>query len=153
MKSVINYSILFLVLFPVLLFSETNSYKKNAIILGVLTGGGSLVGLEYERMIYGPLGITIGGGIIGIGAQVNLHFKPSVTSSGVSLVWWNQGIPGNTASQQILGLCFTARLWKWVHASLGFGYAYWQGAKMAAALKNTKFMLLYNIGVSFCFGK
>lgn len=82
---------------------------KQAITIGLLQGGGSLVGIDYEILISNNIGLQIGAGFIGFGASVNYHFKPQVNSSAISFGIWNQGLLGERLGQRILGITYLYR--------------------------------------------
>lgn len=131
--------------------------KKNALMVGVLQGGGALLGVDYERMIAGPLGVQVGAGMIGVGAAINYHFANTVNSPAISLVWWNQGELGSENSQQVVGLTYVFRAKGWLHGQLGLGYAYYQGDILVENYKKlmgkdpVQIMALYSIAAYFDF--
>ena len=56
----------------VYLFDE---YRRKAITVGILQGGGSLVGADFEWMFSDRWGLQVGAGLIGFGGAINYHFK------------------------------------------------------------------------------
>ena len=131
--------------------------KDNAIILGFLQGGGSLVGVDYERIVIGNLGFQIGAGLVGVGVALNYHFEPTVNSSAFSLFYMSQGMPFNLVSDQVTGVTFVFRGWNWLNAQIGLGYMTWMGDTMKAIMtlstgaEPPKLMLIYSIGAYFSF--
>lgn len=93
----------------------------NAISVGILNGGGSLIDADFEFLVTNKLGFQLGAGLIGFGGGINYHFKPSIRSSFLSLQYWNQGIGGNFA-QNLIGPNFVYRGQKWFTFQLGLGY-------------------------------
>ncbi|MBE0640433.1 MAG: hypothetical protein IH599_00250, partial [Bacteroidales bacterium] len=75
-------------------------YSSNAITLGILQGGGSLIGADIEFLLAGRLGIQAGAGLVGYGGGINYHLGPSIRSSFISLQYWNQGI-GDSFTQSV----------------------------------------------------
>ena len=70
---------------------KTTERFDHAITVGVLQGGGSLVGVDFEQLIGDKIGVQVGAGLVGFGAGVNYHFLPTSNSSAVSIQFWNQG--------------------------------------------------------------
>lgn len=66
--------------------------EKNCITLGILQGGGSLIGADFELLLTDQFGFQVGAGIVGFGGGLTYHFVPSIRSSFISLQYWNQGI-------------------------------------------------------------
>lgn len=96
--------------------------KKNSITLGFHQGGGSVIGLDYERLIKGGVGIQVGVGYLGYGCGLNLHFRNDIKSSFFSFQYWNQGI-GDKFKQNLAGFNFVYRSRKHFltgQAGLGF---------------------------------
>lgn len=83
--------------------------QRHAVTVGVLQGGGSLIGVDYELMVGDRIGIQAGAGLIGFGAGVNWHFHSTARSSAVSLQFWNQGVSGDNLSQRVIGLTYLYR--------------------------------------------
>lgn len=59
---------------------KIESYKKSALTIGVLNGGG-LIGAELETLLKGRFGAHVGFGFVGACAGLNYHLKPTTTSS------------------------------------------------------------------------
>ena len=130
--------------------------NKSALTIGILQGGGSLIGADFERLVYKNIGIQIGAGFIGVGAALNIHFSPTINSSFISLGYWGQGISG-TLSQLSAGPTFVYR-GDWFTAQIGIGYILSRGSELEQQLKETfntddlpKVMALYSIGIYFDF--
>ena len=136
---------------------NTKEADKNAVTIGVLQGGGSLIGVDYERLIAGPVGFQIGAGIIGLGTGINFHFRPTVRSSFVSLVLWNQGLFGERLTARVLGATYVYRGRKWFTAQIGAGYVLKRSESSEDYLRSvfgtepTSVILLYSIGGYFSF--
>jgi hypothetical protein len=94
---------------------------KNCITIGFLQGGGSLVGVDLEFKVYDRFGIQAGAGFVGFGGGLNLHFKPTLRSSFISLQYWHQGT-GYTYAQSLLGPSLVYRARKLLSAQLGLGF-------------------------------
>lgn len=88
--------------------SPNEHEEKGAVTIGFLQGGGSLVGIDFEFLISDDIGLQFGGGFIGYGAGVNIHFKKSVRSSFISLLFSNQGY-GESFAQNSFGPAFVYR--------------------------------------------
>lgn len=130
--------------------------NKSSLTIGFLQGGGSLVGIDFERLIYNKIGIQFGAGFLGIGAALNFHFSPTINSSFISLGYFGQGITGNL-SQTSIGPTFVYR-GDLFTAQLGIGYVVSRGKTMEEELKKRTgvselpaFMMLYSIGIYFAF--
>lgn len=66
-------------------------YKKNALTIGLLNGGG-LIGAEIETLLKGRLGAHLGFGFVGACAGLDFHLKPTTTSSAFVLELRAQGV-------------------------------------------------------------
>lgn len=96
-------------------------YEPTACVTaGILQGGGSLIGADLEVLLSSHIGAQIGAGIIGFGGGLNIHFKPSIRSSFISIQYWNQGI-GNSFTQSLVGPAFVFRGDKWFTFQIGLG--------------------------------
>ena len=87
MKKII---ILIMICFSTNLFSQTEQIKeevnmRKSVTIGVMQGGGSLIGADFEFLLTDYFGFQVGAGIIGYGAGLNYHFKPSIRSSFISI--------------------------------------------------------------------
>lgn len=132
---------------------EANVYK-NSVTIGLLQGGGSLVGIDYERMVSKNVGLQIGAGYLGFGAGINFHLKPTVQSSAISIAFWNQGLTGSNLGQRVIGSTYLFRSKVGFTAQLGLGYVLELGQRMKDyyADKNVKapnVILLYSLGWYF----
>lgn len=119
--------------------------KRNAITLGILQGGGSMVGADFEFLVSNQVGIQIGAGIVGFGGGINYHLQPSIRSSFISLQYWNQGI-GDSFTQNVIGPNFVYRGKKWFTCQLGFGAPLKRGPALPASFEQPVIMLMYSIG-------
>ncbi len=127
----------------------------HAITVGVLQGGGSLVGVDFEQLIGSKIGVQVGAGLIGFGAGVNYHFQPTSTSSGISLQFWNQGSGGDKLSQRVVGITYLYRSEGGFTAQLGLGSVVTRGKIMDDYYKDKGItnpptvILMYSIGWYF----
>jgi len=124
------------------------SNAKTAINLGVLMGGGSLVGCDFEVMPLPRIGIQAGIGISSFGASINYHLKPQINSSFISLQYWKQGFGANFYGSYI-GPMFVFRAKKIFQAGIGLGYILNKGTNWPEKSKDLSVLTLYNIGVYF----
>lgn len=124
------------------------SSSKTAVDFGVLMGGGSLVGADFEVMPFSRLGLQAGLGISSFGAAVNYHLKPEINSSYISLQYWNQGF-GENFYGSYLGPMFVFRAKKIFQAGIGLGYILKKGDAWPSSQKDTGVIAIYNIGVYF----
>lgn len=131
-----------------LLSAQTIESKKTALDVGVLMGGGSLVGADFEVMPLPRLGLQAGLGISSFGASINYHLKPQINSSYLSFQYWKQGFGTNFYGSYI-GPMFVFRARKIFQAGIGLGYILDKGNKWASESKDASVIALYNIGVYF----
>ena len=130
---------------------NNNNYefeKRNSITIGILQGGGSLIGADFEALLSRQFGIQIGAGFVGFGAGLNYHLKPSIRSSFLSLQYWNQGI-GASFAQNVIGGAFVFRGKKLLTGQLGLGFPLSKGPAMRDDYVQPPVMLLYSIGIYF----
>ena len=128
--------------------SDTIFMKKASVSIGILNGGGSLIGLDYERLIAKKIGVQIGAGLVGFGGGINYHFKPSIRSSFISLQYWHQGF-GELFVQDVLGPSFVYRGKKWLTFQIGIGSRIQQGPAFQESMGAQPIMLMYSIGAYF----
>jgi len=128
----------------------------HAITVGVLQGGGSLIGVDFEQLVGDNIGVQVGAGLIGFGAGVNYHFQPTSNSSAVSIQFWNQGISGDKLSQRVLGVTYIYRAeTSGFTAQLGLGSVITRGKLMDDYYRDKgvanppSVILLYSIGWYF----
>lgn len=141
--------IVLVALFSVQLMAQrVPSEKKMSISAGVLQGGGGLVGADFEYLFSKHFSVQAGAGLLSCGAAVNFHFKPYINSSMLSLSYWHQGF-GNAHTQSVVGPVYTFRAPKVFQFQIGMGYRVDEGPALNPDYSNTKFMLLYSIGVYF----
>ena len=129
---------------------ETESIEsKCAITVGILQGGGSLVGADFEALLTQRVSLHIGAGYIGFGGGINYHLKPSIRSSMLSVAYWHQGV-GETYTQSAIGPSFVFRAKKIFSAQLGIGYLIETGPGIDKInYEPPPVLLLYSIGVYF----
>lgn len=130
------------------LVSGALTEKTSCVTVGILQGGGSLLGADFETLINNKLGVQLGAGIIGYGAGINYHLSNSIQSSFISLQYWNQGV-GNTHTQSLLGPNFVYRGKSWFTAQIGLGFALDKGPGYPANRVQPPAMLMYAIGAYF----
>lgn len=126
---------------------------KQATTIGFLQSG-SLVGVDYERLVLNNLGLQIGAGLIGFSVSINYHFKPQVNSSAISLGVWNQGLLGERLSQRILAITYLYRRQEGgLTAQIGLGRILKVGKLMEDFYEGNPppVILLYSIGWYFKF--
>lgn len=122
------------------------SPKNDAITIGILQGGGSLVGIDFEKMLTNHFSFQVGLGLVGFGAGINYHFKESIRSSFISLQYWNQGT-GRTFAQNAIGPCYVYRAKKLFTCQLGFAKTLSKGPAWPKNRAQPDFMFTYAIGV------
>jgi len=122
--------------------------KKNALTVGILQGGGSLVGVDFETLITDRFGVQFGAGYIGFGGGLNYHLKQSIRSSFISLQYWNQGI-GSTFAQNIVGASYVFRGERWFTFQIGMGVPLQKGPALPRSYDQPPVMLMYSIGAYF----
>lgn len=127
--------------------TQTQKEPNIAFTLGLLQGGGSLVGADFELLVSDRVGLQVGAGVVGLGAAINYHLQPSIRSSMISLLYWHQGL-GETFTQSLLGPSYVFRAKKLFTASLGLGFALEQGPGWPKdKLDQPPVMLTYSIGI------
>lgn len=140
--------------------NDTEQYEKYPIppslpspnvcfTLGFLEGGGSLIGADIEFHLGDNIGMQIGGGLLGFGAGLNIHFKPTLKSSFISLQYWHQGI-GTLYTQSVIGPAFVFRANKLFTAQLGLGIPTDKGPAWPTGIVQPQVMLTYAIGLYIC---
>lgn len=142
--------LLFILCSASLVTAQTNDQTKaeeprQSITFGVLQGGGSLIGADLEFLLTDQLGFQIGAGLVGFGAGVNVHFKPSIRSSFMSLQYWNQGF-GDNFSQRVIGPNYVYRGPKGLTFQLGLGLPIARGPALPADFVQPPVMLMYALG-------
>lgn len=126
---------------------QSESSSDEAISFGILHGGGSLIGADFEMLISDDFGLQVGVGLVGLGAGLNYHFKKDdIRSSFVSWQLWNQGI-GQSYVQRVTGPLYVYRGKKWFTASIGFGAVLDRGPAFPDNIEKTPVILLYSIGI------
>ena len=124
---------------------DNKSDKKNAITIGILEGGGSLVGADLETLLGSQFGVQIGAGLVGFGAGLDVHLHSSIRSSFISFQYWHQGF-GSSYTQSVVGPSFVYRGKKWFTFQIGFGFPVGRGPALPVDTKQSPVMLTYAIG-------
>jgi len=126
----------------------TEEVKKTSLTVGLLQGGGSLAGADFEALISDRVGLQIGAGFMGYGAGINYHLKPGINSSFLSLSYWNQGV-GDSFTQRLVGPTFVYRARKIFTAQIGLGFVLERGPAYPSHLGEPPVILMYSIGAYF----
>jgi hypothetical protein len=129
----------------------TERPKRTAINVGVLMGGGSLLGADFEFLVGQRVGLQLGAGLSSVGAGVNIHLKPYINSPFISIAYWNQGFGDNHYASYV-GPMYVYRFRKIFQAGIGLGAITSKGPQWKAnntGDKDVSAILLYNIGVYF----
>jgi hypothetical protein len=116
--------------------------------IGLLNGGGSLVGMDVEFLLGNNISIQAGAGYVGVGAGLNVHFKPTLKSSFFSIQYWHQGL-GDTYTQSLVGPSIVFRARKVFTAQIGLGFALEKGPAWKESVTQPPVMLTYSIGLYF----
>ena len=119
--------------------------KANSLTVGILQGGGSLIGVDFELLLTDKIGVQLGFGYIGFGGGINYHLNPSIRSSFISLQYCHQGV-GETYTQSLIGPSFVYRARKLFTAQLGLGYLIENGPAWGDR-DPIPIMLTYAIGI------
>lgn len=122
--------------------------RNAAITVGFLNGGGSLIGFDLEILFAKRIGLQLGGGIIGYGAGINIHFLPRINSSFISIQYLNQGV-GSGFVQSVLGPSIGFRAKKIIALQFGFGYVLERGPAYPKNVETSPVILTYSIGCFF----
>jgi len=120
--------------------------RTAAVTIGIFQGGGSLIGGDFEKMLYKNLAVQAGVGIFGFGAGINYHFKPKVRSSFISIQYLKQGF-GHYFVQNAVGSCFVYRANDWFTFQLGFARPLSRGPGFPKNLPKSDVILTYAIGL------
>lgn len=123
----------------------TEKFKTNNVTIGILHGGGSIVGVDYEKLLAKSIGLQLGAGFVGVGAGLNFHFKPTIRSSFMSLQYWHQGI-GEGHSQSIVSANYVFRGKKWLTFTVGLGIPTAKGPAWPEDKTQSPVILTYAIG-------
>lgn len=130
---------------------DTIPESTNKITVGILQGGGSIVGFDFETLISENIGISVGAGFLAYGASLHYHFKPSVSSSSLAFNYLHQGIGGSYV-QSILGPSYVFKISKYFSGQFGVGGILGKGPQFDEAYKNTQepnVVFIYSLGVYF----
>lgn len=120
--------------------------QRNALTIGFLEGGGSLLGVDYEHLIGQKGGIQFGAGHSGYGFGINMHFKPTTRSSYLSLQYWHQGF-GDYHTQSLFGPSIVLRARKVITGQIGLGVPLDKGPGWPDNHVQPNIMLTYAIGL------
>ena len=132
-----------------MLNSPPDDQYIGTVTVGILQGGGSLIGADFEFLVEDHYGFQIGGGFVGYGAALNYHFKGGIRSSFLSFGYWHQGHQ-ETYVQSLIGPTFVYRGPRWFTAQIGLGYQLEEGpAAQQLELDLPGTQLLYSIGAYF----
>jgi hypothetical protein len=121
---------------------------KYTITIGLLQGGGSLFGVDFERLIHDNIGIQAGIGIVGFGAGINYHIQPNINGSFVSLQYWNQHFKGMIV-QSSISINYVYRSKRNISLQLGIGYRIHEKVQPLSAPSKTPLMHTFAIGWHF----
>ena len=124
------------------------SEKQCTIAVGFLNGGGGLVGVDFEYLVWNKLSVQAGIGAVSFGGAVNYHFKPYINSSMISLVYMHQGV-GDSYTASWLGPMYTFRAPKIFQVSGGLGLKVGDGPAATSETIKSSASLLFTIGVYF----
>jgi hypothetical protein len=139
----------FLFLFNINLFSQNELLKPEktaAITLGFLQGGGSLIGLDIEKMLDKHVAVQVGLGLVGFGAAINYHPQGSIRSSFVSLQYFQQGFDSGF-TQNGIGPSFVFRAKKIFSCQFGFARILSRGPAWPSNAGRPAVIATYAIGV------
>lgn len=120
--------------------------QESALTVGFLQGGGALVGCDFELYLPDYFGLQIGGGLFAFGGAINIHFKPDLRSSFISLQYCHQGF-GDNFTQSLLGPSIVFRGKKWFTFQIGVGILQEKGPARPSSLDGVSTMLTYSIGI------
>ena len=120
--------------------------KEIAVTAGFLYGGGSLLGVDVEKVLYKKFAAQVGFGFLGFGAGINYHPK-SFSTSFFSLQYIHQGV-GSTYVHSLIGPTYNLR-WKFIAAQLGYVFVVDKGPLYNVAFPNgaPSVVLMYSLGV------
>jgi hypothetical protein len=103
--------------------------KNTALSLGVLMGGGSLIGADFEFMLPKTrLSVQVGAGISSFGGGINYHLKENINSSFISLQYLYQQF-GDNHYASWLGPMYIYRAKKLFQVGIGVGSLVEKGPK------------------------
>jgi hypothetical protein len=123
---------------------------QNSITVGFLEGGGSLVGFDFEMMFSKSASLQLGAGFVGFGAGLNMHLKPTIRSTYISLQYWHQGFR-ESYTQSLIGPSLVFRAKKVFTCQIGFAFALEEGPAWPENKIQPPVMLTYAIGAYFPF--
>lgn len=121
-------------------------FSNTALTIGLLEGGGSLIGVDCEFLVYKNIGFQLGIGAVGYGAGLNIHFKPTTQSSFISFMYWHQGL-GDSFTQSSFGPAYIFRARKLFTAQIGIAKTLEKGPGYPEDMDFPPVMLTYAIGI------
>jgi len=139
----------FLLFINIYLFCQNEALKPEktaAITIGFLQGGGSLVGVDFEKMLNNHLSVQVGFGFVGFGAAINYHPQGSIRSSFVSLQYIHQGFDRGFA-QNGIGPSFVYRANKFFSCQFGFARILSRGPGWPSSAGRPAIIATYAIGI------
>jgi hypothetical protein len=149
-----HFIILCLLILPFTkLCSQTEEDKpeiKAAFTAGILKGGGSIFGFEFEKQVYRNVGLQIGAGLSSLSAAFNIHFKPRLNSSFLSVQYAQQGM-GLRFVQDIFSVSYVFRAKKYFACQIGYGWPLSRGPAYPKGKVQPSQLLVYAIGAYFPF--
>jgi hypothetical protein len=132
--------------------TSAENVKNTALSVGVLMGGGSLIGADFEFLLPKTrVGLQVGAGISSVGAGINYHLKDNINSSFISLQYFYQQF-GDNHFASWLGPMYIFRAKKLFQAGIGLGSLVEKGPKwntQSETAQKATASLLFNIGVYF----
>lgn len=128
-------------------FTETiePAQERFATNIGVFFGGGSLVGTDLEIMATNRFGVQLGVGLIGYGAGLNLHLRPTIRSPYLSLQYYNQGT-GASLTNRAVAVNYVYRGRKWFAFQVGLAKTLEKGPAWPSTMQYPDVMLTYALG-------
>ncbi|MDA9898270.1 hypothetical protein N9D69_01720 [Flavobacteriales bacterium] len=130
---------------------DTIPKSTNKITIGLLQGGGSLVGLDFEQLITENIGISVGAGFLAYGVSIHYHIKPSITSSSLAINYMHQGI-GDSYVQSIVGPSYVIRISKQFSGQIGMGGIVDKGPQFKEVYENKtepNVLFIFSLGMYF----
>lgn len=129
---------------------QKDEKELNSVSLGLLNGG-SLVGIEYERLLFNRFGIIAGGGLLGFNGGFNIHLKKDIHSHYLHFGAVNMGTLSYYFRYAELSTNF--RIFQLVELSIGLAYTlgysddYEEYYKDNFDMDIPDYMLTYSIGL------
>ena len=127
---------------------EALTQKTSSVTIGILQGGGSLLGADFESLVHNRLGLQLGAGLYSLGGGINYHLSNSIRSSFISFQYSRLGI-GNQFMFSTFGPNYVYRGKKWLTAQFGLGYVMEKGTYNPTKMVITPVQLIVAIGAYF----